>query len=1244
MTLPSPFERVAKLPALAAFCARAAQTAAGSSEGRTSGEGKLRHDAVAGLLGAARSLAVGAAARGRAGNAQGAPASVVLAVVEGPDEADDLIADLRAFQSAAEAARAHEMRRTPLNSAPADTDKGGEAKPDAPSKRKKSKSPNPQSEARTPQSEDWADHTLPATATLPDDLKARLPLETLVFPAWDVLPTETDRPEGAALAGRGRVLDRIAALAGAGGTPEALVLVAPVASLMQPCEPPGDPGERIVLRAGGTWDPIALGRRLAEAGFERTGQVEVRGEYSLRGGILDVYPFSTEHPCRVEFFDDRIESIAHFDPMMQRNEEPVESVEILDASPKRLRKLFSPGAGPGPFTLLDHLPPGTAVLWLDPKTLARRAELYAASLVSGRSLHVPFDELRARAEARFDTLALHAAAGEDRVRRDGDADVEDYPLDDEPIRDDEGDGDGRIPRVACTSLQRLQGEISPRALAWKKLAASRMALYVFCETPGDLKRLETLLSDAGVLPAPAVQLRIGRISSGFDLRGAGLAATSDREILGRRKHAAAESSARRRKIPPDARPLAGLFELNLGDYVVHAQHGIARYLGLSRLEKSGRMEDYLTLQFADDVKLYVPAAHIHWVSRYVGSSANLELSKIGGKTWARKKARAQSAIRDLAEDLLKVQAARRSRPGIVYGPDTEWQGAFENSFPYDETDDQLSAIASVKRDMQATWPMDRLLCGDVGFGKTEVAVRAAFKAVCAGKQVAVLVPTTLLCEQHGRTFKERFAGYPVSVETLSRFKSRQQQKGILQRLAVGRLDVIIGTHRVLQKDVHFNDLGLAIVDEEQRFGVEHKEFFKNLRHSVDVLTLTATPIPRTLHMALLGLRDISNLATPPRNRRSIHTKVARVSDDLLRRAILREISRGGQVFVVHPRVHDLEEFRARLAELVPEARFATGHGQMDGDELEAVMDLFLRREIDVLVSTTIVESGLDIPTANTMLVHEADRFGLAELHQLRGRVGRSDIQAYCYLLLPEKSALTPEGLRRLRALEEFDDLGAGFQIALKDLEIRGAGNVLGGEQSGWIAEVGYDLYCRLLDATVKELRGQPPEAEPLEVNLQLRGAAFLPETYIEDPKAVLEVYRRLDDARGPKQIDALREEVKERFGPLPEAAGRLFEEAKLRLEASAASVPYIGIEPEEGRLVFKFFGWDMKSIDRALRGLPELKGVRVVDETTLSFGLPLKAKHDEAALHGFVRGLLEPLAERLQRHGAKAAMPVAHEP
>lgn len=1207
MSFLSPFARVSEIPALAVL--------------KTRKSSPRIHATISGLVGASRSLVAGAAGILRA--AQGA--SVVVLVADGPETALDAIGDLRAFVAVEEASRSSEKSA------------------EQPSRIAKNI-------FRLTREQQWTDPGLPGVATLPDELKKNILLETTLFPAWDVLPTESDRPEGLTLAGRRRATDRLREIR-TGGVPQAsslsvdmqagslrsapcYLLATPIAALLQPCESPAETGQTIILRAGDEHDPILLGRRLGDAGYERVGQAEVRGEFALRGGILDIFPYTSETPYRIDFLGETIESIKPFDPMSQRSDEPVEFISFADASPASLQKLFSPGADSGPYSLFDHLPEDALIVFQNPAALRERAELYRASLVSGRSICFNLEDLLSKARDTFDTLQFEGGwetpadaplpqplpcegrGAEERVRASAHL-------------AGEGLGERLGPlqhlTISCTSLQRLQGDITANSQAWKSLSDERAHVIVFCETPGHRQRLQTLFDGAGITPAPAIRLVLGKLSGGFDLRSAGLAAISDREILGRSKAPSIAEASPKHKFPAGTVAIQHLMDLQLGDHVVHAAHGIARYLGLSRLEKSGRTEDYLTLLFANDVKLYVPAAHIGWVSKYIGGHSQLELSTIGGKAWARKKERAEKALRDIAEDLLRLQAARKSLPGIVYGPDSEWQKTFEEAFPFTETPDQLAAIEAVKNDMQGTCPMDRLICGDVGFGKTEVALRAAFKAANSGKQVALLAPTTLLAEQHGRTFKDRFAGYPFIVETLSRFKTHGEQRALLERLAAGRVDIVIGTHRLLQKDVHFKDLGLAIVDEEQRFGVEHKEFFKQLRRSLDVMTLTATPIPRTLHMAMLGLRDISNLTTPPRNRRPISTKVARVSDDLLRRSILREISRGGQVFVVHPRVHDIEELRQRLAELVPEARFAVGHGQMGADDLESVMERFLHAHVDVLVSTTIVESGLDIPSANTILIHEADHFGLSELHQLRGRVGRSDLQAYCYLLLPEHSTLTPEGLRRLRALEEFDELGAGFQLALKDLEIRGAGNVLGRQQSGEIAEIGYDLYCKLLDATVKNLRGEKIE-EAIEVNVQLRGAAYIPEEYVQDDKVTLEIYRRLDAARSDPDVGVLREDLTDRFGTLPPPAHRMFEEAKLRILARAARVPYIGIDESEGRIIFKLYGWDMKSSDRALRGLPEVKGVRIIDSETLSFGMDLKSKHDEAALRQRVRHLLEPLA------------------
>jgi len=1225
MSARSPFVRVADLPFLDPLCTSEKVSA-------------RRHLVFTGLLGASRSLVTGALGLARGKALHAAPSdrrghqkpAVVLLAVEGLETALDAVADLRAFLSVHDAV-------SPAYSAPITSR----------SERSGKKSPEPS--FKISNEDVWSDHSLPGTASLPDELKRGLALESALFPAWDVLPTESDRPEGMTLAGRRRTTDRLRDIRnGAPALPACFLIAAPITALLQPTESPGETTNTITLRTGEEHDPIFLGRKLSEAGYERAGQVEVRGEYSLRGGIMDIFPYTSDSPFRLDFFGETIESIRPFDPISQRSDAAVDSIAFADASPDSLKKLFSPGASNRPYSLLDHLPPGSLIVFQDPRSLRHRAELYEASLVSGRSICFNLDALLSQARKTSDTLQF--AGGWETPAPE--APVEDVksstrrktaetsrPVESTRPSYFEQLAEGEPKAIPCTTLERVQGEIEKHGDAWKTLLSEREQMLVYCETPGHRQRLHTLLDENGITPNPRLTLVLGKVSAGFDLRAANLAVAVDREILGISRHALSTHStpaSKRRQIPGTI-AIQHLMDLQAGDYVVHAAHGIARFLGLERLEKSGRTEDYLTLLFANEVKLYVPAAHINWVSKYIGGHAKLELSTLGSKVWARKKERAATAIRDIAEDLLRVQAARRSLPGIVHPPDGEWQKPFEDAFPYDETIDQVSAIAAVKKDMEGTCPMDRLLCGDVGFGKTEVALRAAFKAASSGKQVAVLAPTTLLAEQHGRTFKERFAGYPFTVEVLSRFKTPAEQRRMLERLANGRLDVIIGTHRLLQKDVRFKDLGLAVVDEEQRFGVEHKEFFKFLRKSVDVLTLTATPIPRTLHMALLGLRDISNLTTPPVNRRSITTKVARVSDDLLRRAILREISRGGQVFVVHPRVQDIEEFRIYVAGLVPEAHCAVGHGQLHPDDLEEVMANFLNGEIDVLVSTTIVESGLDIPTANTILIHEADRFGLSELHQLRGRVGRSDTQAYCYLLLPEKSALTPEGLRRLRALEEFDALGAGFQLALKDLEIRGAGNVLGRQQSGEIAEVGYDLYCKLLDSTVRSIRGEPVDEE-LEVNLQLRGAAYIPEAYVQDDKAVLELYRRLDGSHTDEDVDSLKLEMEDRFGSLPPPALRMFEEAKLRRLCRLASVPYIGIDNEEGRLIFKLHAWDFKAADLALRGVPETKGVRVLDGQTLSFGLSLKAKHDENALRSIVRNLLKPLI--LQKQDKLQGSPV----
>ena len=708
----------------------------------------------------------------------------------------------------------------------------------------------------------------------------------------------------------------------------------------------------------------------------------------------------------------------------------------------------------------------------------------------------------------------------------------------------------------------------------------------------------------------------------FDWPAERLAAVSERELLGRYRQI-----RRVRKVAPagEVAPIETFADLAPGDYVVHRTHGIARYLGMEALERHGRREEHLVLQYADDARLFVSAASVDLVARYLAPGGGRpELSRLGSSRWGERTRRAAAAVRDIAADLIEVAEARERLPGIACPPEDEWNRAFAESFPYEDTPDQAETWAAVRSDLESPRPADRLLCGDVGFGKTEIAVRAAFKTVSAGHQAAVLVPTTLLAEQHGRTFRERMADYPVRVEVLSRFRTASEQRAILAGLAEGRVDVVIGTHRLVQSDVAFRDLGLVIVDEEQRFGVSHKEALKRLRRSVNVLTLTATPIPRTLHMALLGMRDISSLRTAPAERVAVRTSVTRWSDDLVRRATLRELARDGQVYFVHNRVETIARVAARLAKIVPEARLVVAHGQMSEGELDEAMTAFLERRADVLVSTVIIESGLDIPNVNTIFIDRADRFGLADLHQLRGRVGRYRHRAYCYALIPSEEALSGEALARVKALEEFSELGAGFRLAMRDLELRGAGNLLGADQSGHIAEIGYDLYAKLLANAAKEHRGEPVPEE-WEVSVSLAPAALIPESYLPETSERLEAYRRLAACKSDREIADFGAELADRYGKLPEEVRQLLAEAEIRHRARAARVAFLGLEDvgvlePQVRLVLKFFG---RPAPEAAHWLGKEHDPRVLEGQTLTAALPQGIELPE--LYAAVKTVLEKL-------------------
>ncbi|MDR3233836.1 MAG: transcription-repair coupling factor [Planctomycetaceae bacterium] len=677
--------------------------------------------------------------------------------------------------------------------------------------------------------------------------------------------------------------------------------------------------------------------------------------------------------------------------------------------------------------------------------------------------------------------------------------------------------------------------------------------YVFYSDDSEIEKLKERFGSN--TPLPEEHWIKGHIAEGFSLsnKNQKIYFLSASELLHR-------GNAHRPKKRLLSQVIDSFTDLIPGDFVVHTAHGIARFRGIETLTKGQQEEEHLHLEFADSRVLYVPISKIGFVQKYVaGNRCRPKLAKIGGQLWLRQKKSVQAAVFDLAEEMIHLQARREAQPGTAFPPDSEWQKEFEAAFPFQETNDQLLAIEAVKQDMEMPRPMDRLICGDVGFGKTEVAIRAAFKAVYSGYQAAVLVPTTILADQHCRTFSERMRNFPITVAAMSRFQTKQEQKQIVDDLASGKVDILIGTHRIVSRDIQFRHLGLVVIDEEQRFGVAHKEKLKLLRDSVDVLTMTATPIPRTLHFSLLGIREISNLEMPPENRLAVKTKVFRWNDDVIHDAVTREINRGGQIYFVHNRVYDIKETAQRLQRIVPECRIGIGHAQMSDIELENVMRDFINHQFDMLVSTTIVESGLDIPNANTMFIDEADRYGLADLHQLRGRVGRADVQAYCYMLLAQSQSINSTAMKRLRAIEEYAHLGSGFHLAMRDLEIRGTGNILGTQQSGHIAAVGYEMYCQFLEIAVRTLKQLPPKAV-IEVEIDLPGAALIPMDYVADQRVKIDFYRRLMRTATLEECDDLRSEMADRFGTLPHEVERLWEHSRIRVSARSYRIRTIKLE------------------------------------------------------------------------------------
>ena len=965
------------------------------------------------------------------------------------------------------------------------------------------------------------------------------------FPPWDLLPSECETPDLEIAA------DRVAALRVCrepGRIPP--IIVTPIPALLQPTLSPQALRQgHLSVRPGLVMPPTTLVAHLLDAGFEATAQVDSEGQFCRRAGIVDVFPLFAERPLRLEWFGDEIDTLREFDPSDQRSHHALDEERLLiDVSRESFRIAYAQEKHIG---LWDHLPSDTRVVLVHPEQLRHRAELYESGF-DPRTCPLFGLPLLAAGLAPLRFLTVPELAGET-----WDTDL--WRSLDRP----------RQMELATKSLERLSGSVEHVFRELRMLAEEGVRLTVFCHNRAERARLQELLLEKGHGLADRVELLLGHLAKGFELAAENLSAggeaprqrpaaasawavIGDQELFGR---FALRRTPRRRYA---GTPITDFTDLKTGDYVVHIANGIARYEGITLLESNGTSADYLTLRFAEDARIYVPLSHVELVQRYVGTKGvRPRLSKLGGKRWSQKKRQAAKAARDIAAELLRMQAVRRAVPGIAYAPDESLQREFEAAFPYEETPDQAGAVLDIKADQERAAPMDRLLCGDVGFGKTELAIRAAFKVVTAGKQVAVLVPTTILAEQHYRTFRERTAEYPVLLACLSRFRSAGEQRRIVEDLKEGRVDIVIGTHRLLSKDIGFKDLGLVVIDEEQRFGVEHKERLKSMRAAVDVLTMTATPIPRTLNLALLGLRDISNLATPPTDRQAIRTRVIRYSDELVRRAILREVSRGGQCFFLHNRVNNIDSIAAHLSGLVPEARFGIAHGQMPEKQLLEVMSRFLDRRIDVLVCTTIIESGVDIPTVNTLFVNEADHFGLSELHQLRGRVGRYRYQAYAYFLVPPRRPVNPVAQKRLTALEEYSELGAGFRIAMRDLEIRGAGNILGVQQSGHIHSIGFDLYCRLLERAAAEFRGEPmEEVEPVELDLGTR--AFIPTAYLDADELRIEFYRRLARARDAEALERLLGYVTDRYGPPPPEVERLFQDQTLRNLCADADVNFLG--------------------------------------------------------------------------------------
>jgi len=1101
-----------------------------------------------------------------------------------------------------------------------------------------------------------AEEVLPVLQGFSELTGACEPSAVVSFPARDVLPFQNLSPHPEIQEERAAALWKIA-------TGAASIVVAPVTAAAIRLRSPEYYSDlaRTVRRAE-TIDIDALIQHLNTVGYAAADVVEMPGQYALRGGILDVYSPEADRPVRVEFFGDEVESIRKFDPASQRSSNPVDealllpltetpvSEDLLGAIHARLSgrritgaediveqalkaggvtvfpgwEFYAPVAG-ADRSILD-LMPQAAVVVHEPDSVKSEVERIwsriteahersgVGNLVRPEDLYLSPEDLNQKLAARHGVEMEHLG-----ITRDGS----------EPVA------------VLSQPTPRFHGCVPAMLEEVQKLVAEGKRVLFAAANTGELERLADIFTEYNVPFRLGSRTRGGEsyadetayfagevfttttlvrayIPDGVLLPEGSLAIFGSRDLFDESEAVLRRPLRQKSKVSAF---LSDFRDLQVGDYVVHVEHGISQYQGLKEINQGDGPTEFMLLEFAEAARLYVPLTRLDLVQKYRSAEgAKPALSHLGTATWAKTKARVKKAMKDMADELLKLYAERKTVEGHAFPPDSEWQKEFEDSFEYSETEDQAQAIVDVKQDMQSPQPMDRLLCGDVGYGKTEVAMRAAFKAVGDNKQVAVLAPTTVLAFQHYETFKQRFAACPVNIEMISRFRTAKEQKDILQKVEAAKIDILIGTHRLLSKDVKFSDLGLLVVDEEQRFGVRHKERIKQMRKQVDVLTMSATPIPRTLHMSLVGLRDMSVIETPPKDRMAIQTVVAAWDEKLIQSAVEQEIDRGGQVYFVHNRVETIWEIAAKIQELVPRAQITVGHGQMTEGELEKVMFKFMHHEADVLVSTTIIENGLDIPLCNTILINCAERFGLSELYQLRGRVGRSNRRAYAYLLLPPEVELTAVARRRLAALKEFSDLGAGFKIAALDLELRGAGNMLGGEQSGHIDAVGFELYTSMLDRAVRELKGEAaPEEEEIQLNLGLN--IRIPADYIGEENQRLRMYKRIAGVESESQLADVRAELEDRYGEPPGAVRNLLEYATLKV--LSARVGVTGIERKREQVSIRFRENANVDPERLARFVSSQSGAQFTPAGILKFNLKVH-RADEVLSH--IRNLLDQLA------------------